>query len=57
MQKKKAKEEGFLTKLEYDTKNEEFLKEDIYYCIDKLEVYYTTEGILGLFLFSYIKDE
>ena len=49
MQKKKATEEGFLTKLEYDTKNEEFLKEDIYYCIDKLEVYYTTEGILGLF--------
>ena len=49
MQKKKATEEGFLTKLVYDTKNEDFLKEDIYYCIDKLEVYYTTEGILGLF--------
>ena len=49
MQKKKATEEGFLTKLVYDTKNDEFLKEDIYYCIDKLEVYYTTEGILGLF--------
>ena len=49
MQKKKAIEEGFLTKLVYDTKNEEFLNEDIYYCIDKLEVYYTTEGILGLF--------
>ena len=49
MQKKKATEEGFLTKLVYDTKNEEFLKEDIYYVIDKLEVYYTTEGILGLF--------
>ena len=35
MQKKKATEEGFLTKLVYDTKNEEFLNEDIYYCIDK----------------------
>ena len=49
MQKKKVTEEGFITKLEYDTKNEEFLQEDIYYCINKLEVYYTTEGILGLF--------
>ena len=49
MQKKKATEEGFLTKLIYDTKNEDFLKEDIYYCIDKLEVYYTSEGIIGLF--------
>ena len=49
MQKKKATEEGFLTKLEYDTKNEEFLQDDIYYCINKLEVYYTDEGILGLF--------
>ena len=49
MSKEKATEAGFLTKLIYDTKNEEFLKDDIYYCIDKLEVYYTNEGILGLF--------
>ena len=49
MSKEKATEVGFLTKLVYDTKNEEFLKDDIYYCIDKLEVYYTNEGILGLF--------
>ena len=49
MQKKKLTEIGFLSKLLYDTKNDEFLAEDIYYCIDKLEVYYTDEGIIGLF--------
>ena len=49
MLKKQAIEEGFSTKLIYDSKNPEFAKEDIFYCINKLEVYYTTEGILGLF--------
>ena len=49
MSKEKVTEVGFLTKLIYDTKNDEFLKDDIYYCMDKLEVYYTNEGILGLF--------
>ena len=49
MLKKQALEEGFSTKLIYDSMNPEFAKEDIFYCINKLEVYYTTEGILGLF--------
>ena len=49
MLKKQAIEEGFSTKLIYDSKNPEFAKDDIFYCINKLEVYYTTEGILGLF--------
>ena len=49
MIKKQVIEEGFSTKLIYDTMNPEFAKDDIYKCINKLEVYYTTEGILGLF--------
>ena len=56
MIKKQVLEEGFQTKLIYDTMNPEFAKDEIYKCINKLEVYYTTEGILGLFP-SYEKKE
>ena len=49
MQKKQAIEEGFSTQLIYDTKNPEFVQDDLYYAMNKLEVFYTTEGILGLF--------
>ena len=49
MKKKQDIEEGFSTQLIYDSMNSDFAKEDLYYCINKLEVYYTTEGILGLF--------
>ena len=56
MLKKQVLEEGFPTQLIYDTMNPEFIKDDIFYCIDKLEVFYTTEGILGLFP-SYEKRE
>ena len=56
MIKKQDIEEGFSTQLIYDSMNPEFAKEDLFYCINKLEVYYTTEGILGLFP-SYEKRE
>ena len=56
MTKRQETEAGFPTKLIYDTKTPEFVKNDTYYIIDKLEVYYTTEGILGLFP-SYEKKE
>ena len=49
MQKKQAFEEGFLTQLIYDTNNPEFDKDELYYCMNKLEVYYTNDGIIGLF--------
>ena len=49
MLKKQASEEGFQTEIIYDTKNTEFEKDDIYYSINKLEVYYTSESIIGFF--------
>ena len=49
MLKKQDIEEGFSTQCIYDTQNPEFIKDDLYYCIDKLEIFYTSEGILGLF--------
>ena len=49
MIKRQDIEEGFSTNLIYDTQNPEFIKDDLYYCFNKLEIYYTTEGILGLF--------
>ena len=51
MIKKRGIEEGFSTNLVYDSMNSNFAKDGIFYCINKLEVYYTTEGILGLFPF------
>ena len=51
MQKKQVTEEGFSTSTIYDTKSSEFAREGIFYFIDKIEVYYTSEGILGFFPF------
>ena len=44
-------EEGFSTSTIFDTKNQDFLNEKKYYYINKLEVYYTNEYILGFFPF------
>ena len=44
-------EEGFSTSTIFDTKNQDFLNEKKYYYINKIEVYYTNEYILGFFPF------
>ena len=44
-------EEGFSTQAIFDTKNQEFLKEEKYYYIKKIEIYHTNDGILGFFPF------
>ena len=53
-------EEGFSTSTVFDTKNQEFLNEEKYFYINKIEIYYTinkkeksnqNEGILGFFPF------
>ena len=44
-------EEGFSTQAIFDTKNQEFLKEDKYLFIKNFEVYHTKERIIGFFPF------
>ena len=53
-------EEGFSTSTVFDTKNQEFLNEEKYFYINKIEIYYTinkkeksnqNDGILGFFPF------
>ena len=44
-------EEGFSTQAIFDTKNQEFLKEDKFLFIKILEVYHTNERIIGFFPF------
>jgi hypothetical protein len=44
-------EEGFSTQAIFDTKNQEFLKEDKFLFIKNFEVYYTNDRIIGFFPF------
>ena len=44
-------EEGFSTSTIFDTKNQEFLNEEKFYYIKKIEIYHTNDGILGFFPF------
>ena len=46
-------EEGFSTPTIFDTKNQEFLNDEQYFYINKIEIYHTNDRILGFFpLFS-----
>ena len=42
-------EEGFSTSTIFDSKNQDFLKEEKYIYIDKIEIYYTDDRIIGFF--------
>ena len=42
-------EEGFSTPTVFDTKNQDFLNEEKYFYINKIEIYHTNERILGFF--------
>ena len=42
---------GFSTEASFDTKNQEFINQNKYIYINKLEVYYTKDRIIGLFPF------
>ena len=44
-------EEGFSTSRIFDTKNQEFLNEEQYFYINKIEIYHTTDRIIGFFTF------
>ena len=44
-------EEGFSTSTIFDTKNQEFLNEEKFFFINKFEIYYTDDKILGFFPF------
>ena len=44
-------EVGFSTSTIFDTKNQEFLNEDKYNFINKFEIYYTNDSIIGFFPF------
>ena len=44
-------EEGFSTQAIFETKNQEFLKEEKYLFIKNIEVYHTTDRIIGFFPF------
>ena len=42
-------EEGFSTSTIFDTRNQEFLNEEKYFYINKIEIYYTNDRIIGFF--------